>query len=267
MKIIIVDDELAALNTFLMHIVDDPDIEYKMFRSDPMASIRYVQSEKVDMAFLDINMPQINGIELAEKMTEACPGIKIVFISGEKQEDANIPESLLGHLYGYCHKPYDTDLLYRYIRARQAELGDSRVFIKTFGSFDLFVGGKAVRFSSAKSKELLALLVDRRGAHVTMSETLTMLWPDRNIDYSKRLYRDAVCRLRMTLKENGLQHLVSFYRAELVINCGAAECDLWRYLDSADRSSFTGEYLPSYDWSMETQTQLETTYAAGRGEE
>ena len=37
------------------------------------------------------------------------------------------------------------------------------IFIKTFGGFDVFVDGKQVHFSSEKAKEMLAVLVDKRG--------------------------------------------------------------------------------------------------------
>ena len=38
------------------------------------------------------------------------------------------------------------------------------IFIKTFGGFDVFVDGKQVHFSSEKAKEMLAVLVDKRGS-------------------------------------------------------------------------------------------------------
>ena len=42
-----------------------------------------------------------------------------------------------------------------------------RIVIRTFGYFDIFVDGETIPFSCKKAKELLALLVDRRGGFVT----------------------------------------------------------------------------------------------------
>ena len=47
---------------------------------------------------------------------------------------------------------------------------DSHIFIQTFCGFDVFIANQAVYFSSKKSKELLALLVSKRGGSVPLSE-------------------------------------------------------------------------------------------------
>ena len=41
------------------------------------------------------------------------------------------------------------------------------IFIKTFGGFDVFVNRERIYFSSEKAKEMLAILVDRRGSSVS----------------------------------------------------------------------------------------------------
>ena len=51
MKIIVVDDEMAALNTFLPNVVDSLNIECKMFMNSPRAALEYVRINKVDAAF------------------------------------------------------------------------------------------------------------------------------------------------------------------------------------------------------------------------
>lgn len=257
MKIVIVDDEISALSTFLNNVVDEPDIQPQMFQNDPFAALEYVRTNKVDAAFLDINMPKINGIELAEKMIEIDGGIKIIFITGFSQDEDDIARRIGENHGGYCYKPYDPQTLYRHLKTLQAAKNAQReVKIRTFGAFDVFVDGVPVRFTSAKSKELLALGIDRRGANLTMGDVIALLWPDKNADHAKRLWRDAVVRLRITLKNHGLLQLVEFYRAGLRVNPAAATCDYWDFLDTPQ--PYTGLYMgASYDWSTETQSYLE----------
>lgn len=50
------------------------------------------------------------------------------------------------------------------------------IFIKTFGGFDVFVDGKQVHFSSEKAKEMLAVLVDKRGSSVSLSQMAWLLY-------------------------------------------------------------------------------------------
>ena len=51
-----------------------------------------------------------------------------------------------------------------------------KVYVKTFDGFDLYSGGELVYFSSAKSKEFLAYLVDRKGKYATLSQLADTLF-------------------------------------------------------------------------------------------
>ncbi|MGI6108919.1 MAG: diguanylate cyclase, partial [Eubacteriaceae bacterium] len=55
-----------------------------------------------------------------------------------------------------------------------------RVYIRTFGYFDVFVNGTAIPFCHTKAKELLALLTDRRGGYLTSKEAISCLWENES---------------------------------------------------------------------------------------
>lgn len=256
MKILVVDDESAALSNFFAEIIDDADWDYKLMR-DPEAALSYAQKNTPDAAFLDIVMPKIGGVELAEKLIKLSPNISIVFISGYAQDEDAIRQRLGDNLKGFCYKPYDSDTLYRFLNLVESH-ALIRADIKTFGLFDVALHGKSIRFSCAKSKELLALLADKEGAHVPMDMSIAHLWPDKSIELAKRLYRDAVIRLKLTLKDVGLSDLVFFYRAELAINRARADCDLWQAKTTDDFSAYHSEYMTQYaDWSYAKQLDLD----------
>ncbi len=254
MKVIVVDDELSALNMFLPNVVDDMNIECKMFMNSPLSALEYVEKTKADVAFLDIKMPAMDGVELAEKMLAVNPNIKIVFISAYAKDEKAIVERLNGKVAGFCHKPYRADKLKSLLVSLAEGAGRPKLFLKTFDAFDLFVNGIPVDFSSKKSKELLALLTDARGSFVTMDTAVGNLWPDKNVELGKRLYRDAVCRLRLTLKEAGAEDLVIFERGRAVMNTEGVNCDMWEFLKSG--GVFSGRYMPQYDWSVVTESML-----------
>ncbi len=253
MKFIVVDDEIAALSTFLPNIVDCPDVECKMFMNDPYAALAYVESNETDAAFLDINMPQIDGVELAEKLIEARPHIKIVFISGYLKDEERLKEKFGENLAGCCYKPYDAELLRRLIASLSS--AEPALSLRMFDAFDLFANGRAVKFSSSKSKELLALLADANGGYVSMETAIEALWENKNADLGKRLYRDAVYRLRLTLKGVGAEKLVEFGRGCAVIDTARTSCDYWDFLKG--KGEFTGRYLPQYGWSVSRELFLE----------
>lgn len=253
----VVDDENDPLTNFLLQVVDT-GLDYRMFRDEPLSALEYVRDNQVNAAFLDINMPKINGVELAEKLIAINSAIKIVFISGYTQDEKLIKAKLGDNLTGFCYKPYTADRLLGFIKRISAEIGNGyKVYLRAFGTFELFVNDKAVKFSSTKSKELLALLTDKNGSYLTMTEAITYLWPDKNADLAKILYRDAVWRLKACLKACGLESLVVFSRAQLIINKKFAECDYWDFLAGECKNRYSGIYMPNYDWSLETQNKLD----------
>lgn len=248
------DDEVSALNNFLPMIADT-GFECCIFKDDPFAALEYVKNEKVDVAVLDVRMPKIDGITLAEKIIGIDGNIKIIIISGYSQNEDEIKRRIGGNLVGILYKPYDIAAFNKIIASVTLE---PKIFIKTFNGFDLFVNGKAVRFSSAKAKELLALLTDANGSYVQMETAVDYLWQNKDSEHGKNLYRDAVCRLRLTLQQNGIERLVRFERGRAIIDVERAECDYWNILKNG--GVFVARYLPQYEWAVDTEAMLSIKY-------
>lgn len=256
MVIIVVDDEIAALNTFVPVTADELDVECKMFMNEPRRALEYARNNRVDIAFLDIVMPAISGVDLAERLIKVRPEIKIVFISAYAQDEDAVRARLGDSLIGFCYKPYSAEKLSAIISSVGEGIKKPSVFLRTFDAFDLFVNGVAVNFSSSKAKELLAVLCDANGSWVAMDTAIDNMWSDRNAELGKRLYRDAVSRLRITLKSAGVENLVVFERARAKIDTALAKCDMWDFVRSGG-GVFSGRYLPQYGWSIVTESVLE----------
>ncbi|MDE6415042.1 MAG: response regulator [Anaeroplasmataceae bacterium] len=256
MKIIVVDDEIISLADFLVEVVNDIKIEYKFFLDNPLDTIEYVKSNEVFGAFLDINMPKINGVELAKKLIQAAPKLKIVFITAYTHDEKAIQEMLGPNLLGFCYKPFLAYDINCYIEQMYTSEENNKIKVITFGSFDVFVRRNVVRFSSFKSKELLALLITYNGKSLTMADAICHLWPDKPLDLAKSLYRDAVWRLRKVLKDYHIEEIIEFRRALLILNKKNIECDYWDYLEKKN-SLYFGQFLTSYDWSIEYQRFLD----------
>ena len=66
---IIIDDEVDALEALkyeVEHYCQQVEV-IKVF-SDPKEALNYLNSNKIDLVFLDIEMPGLNGFELLEKI-------------------------------------------------------------------------------------------------------------------------------------------------------------------------------------------------------
>ena len=194
-------------------------------------------------------------------MREISPDLVVIFITGYEQYTLDALKVKADY---YMTKPYDSrdikEVLERakLLSARQKK----RVYIRTFGRFDLFIDGKAVYFSNTKAKELLALCVDHRGGAVTIEEAADKLWEDRIYDSRvKNLYRKAVMQIRQILSEYGVEEIFSGNRGSCQIDILKVDCDYYELLkgnpDAAREWEITGNYLQEYSWAEETCARLE----------
>lgn len=134
------------------------------------------------------------------------------------------------------------------------------ILIRTFGCFDVFVRGRAIVFASPKEKELMALLVDRRGGTLCSDEACALLWPECNLDKRVRArYRKLSMNLKNTLEEADCSELLVSRRGVRNIDMDKATCDCYEFFRGnphfADK--YRGAYMLGYQWAQETRSQLD----------
>jgi len=77
LKCIVVDDDVTGIDVLSSYIQKVQDLELVSSFRDPLEALAFLESETCDIAFLDINMPGINGLQLA-KLVES-KDISIIF--------------------------------------------------------------------------------------------------------------------------------------------------------------------------------------------
>ena len=133
------------------------------------------------------------------------------------------------------------------------------VSIRTFGYFDVFVGDNPIAFRNKKSKELLALLVDRKGGYVTSEEAISFLWEDEPVNaLTLARYRKVALRLKSSLEEYGISEIVEAVDGKRRIVMDKVECDLYQYISGKEEYAqlFKGSYLTNYSWGEMTLGEL-----------
>ena len=133
------------------------------------------------------------------------------------------------------------------------------VVIRTFGYFDVFVGDTPIAFRNKKSKELFALLVDRKGGFVTSEEAIGFLWEDEPVTpQTLSRYRKVALRLKNTLEEYGIPYVVEAVDGKRRIVLDKVQCDLYQYLSGKEEYAqlFKGSYLTNYSWGETTLGEL-----------
>ncbi|MBR3555048.1 MAG: response regulator [Oscillospiraceae bacterium] len=249
MRTIVVDDERLLLKRFLRLCEGIPDLHVVGQFESAAEALEYVKANPVELAFLDIEIPITDGIELAKQLRDIRPDILIVFVTAYDKYiwDSN----QIGGDY-YVIKPYTRETLemvmdrIRLISHRQRK----QLYIQTFGRFVVFRDGKIVPLTG-KAKEILALIVTQRGREISNEEIYNIIWEGRfysNANMS--VFHNALRRLRNSLKKNQVEELLISSPRGQMVDTSMFDCDYYAWQDKnvEQRDQFRGEFLSEYSW-------------------
>lgn len=251
-KVVCVDDEMLVLKQIMSLCERCGRIDETVGFTDSAGALEHIAANKTDIALVDINMPDTDGLALAVRIREISPDTAIVFVTGYSEYAV---EAFRLHASGYLMKPVDKDEFdaeINYALTNRNFYLDAHITAHTFGDFDLFVDGRIVLFGRSKSKELLAYLIEKRGISVTRGQAFAALYEDREYDRSMQKQFDNVIRnLRDVLKQYGADEIFVLERGSMRIRPELIDCDMYRLLngDAGAVNAYYGEYMNQYSWS------------------
>ncbi len=257
MTVIAVDDEKGALYITASAIRRaEPNAELWEFLR-PSDALAFAETHVVDVAFLDIKMPEMTGVELARRLKILNPKINIIFATAYSQYGL---DAMKMHASGYLLKPLRVESVKRELEELRYGppplLGIRAV---TFGQFDLLKDGVPVRFPRSKAKELLAYLIDRNGGGVNKKELYGILFEDRPYDSAGKDYMSKIIRsLTDALKAANVEEVLIRRHNYYAVDKSRFSCDLYEYYDGLPRAinAFHGEYMAQYGWGEFTLSEL-----------
>ncbi len=260
MKVVCVDDEKHILqHTISLCEKLSRFTEIKGFLRSEEA-LAWLKNHKADLAILDINMPDMNGLVLAAKIKEKYPDTAIIFLTSYAQYAV---EAFQIHVSGYLLKPVTLEQLSKEVNFALSEhfsCETAHIFVRTFGNFDLLIDGNIVNFSRSKSKELLAYLVDRQGSFISRTQAASALWEGQQYDRPIQKQLDVIIRsMRSTLKEYDVDEIVEIKNAKLRIIPELLDCDMYRFLDGDIDAvnAYHGEYMNEYSWASPREAYID----------
>lgn len=259
MKAICVDDEAILLRVLTKAVEQSPDIDEVASFSTGKEAIEYAQSNHIDIAFLDIQIHGMNGIELAVELRKVYPKLPVVFCTGYADYAL---DAFKIHANGYLTKPIYADDVQEQINNIKETMGidtENKLTIQCFGNFEVYYKGEPVEFKRKKSKELLAYLVDRKGATVSVGQIASALWEDELDEKSLKNYLYQVQHnLKQVLSEIGLGDVLIKNSSGYAVDTKLLDCDYYKYLE--DNTSLQklshNEYMYQYSWAEETNAEL-----------
>ncbi|MBO4893664.1 MAG: response regulator [Clostridia bacterium] len=261
MKILIVDDE-EYLREDLRDALErvSPGNEYS-FAAEYGEAVKLVRSTPFDIAFLDIQMPGKNGLELAQMIKKERPQMNIVMVTAYSKYAL---DALRLFVSGYLLKPVmDKDLRETLENLRNPIEKSPRVKrlkVKCFGNFEVFSDGKPVVFRRQREKEMLAYLICLKGASAGRSEICATVF-DESFTPEKAVlnFKTISSSLRKDLTRLGFENILIHNSNSYAVDTSLLDCDYYNYLTGVvdESDSFRGEFMNQYSWAEEYIYMLE----------
>ncbi|MFC4403423.1 response regulator [Gracilibacillus xinjiangensis] len=212
-KAILIDDERLALNR-LKKILENDEFLVEIIGTfqQSMDAIEYVKETPPDIVFLDIHMPGVNGLEIANKIQEHNANIQIVFVTGY---DRYAIEAFELFALDYILKPIQKPRLKKTIdRMRKmkvtnqgAVLTNEQITLSCFHEISFVFNNEEIpiKWRTKKALELFAYLLQQRDKFVPKDLLIDMFWPDFSIEKASQQLYTTIYHIRNALKKANIR--------------------------------------------------------------
>lgn len=184
-KVLVADDELPARGELKYQLSAMPNINVIGECANGKEVIAFLETHpQVDLLFLDIEMPIMNGLDAAKKIMHMNHSVKIVFATGYSQFALQAFEL---EAFDYILKPYDEERIAKTIQRlsdsiTQRESGEAPgEIITTSSKISLQTGSDTIMLTPAKEIILIS----------TEKSDNTLFYTTEGIIRSKMTLRDA----------------------------------------------------------------------------
>lgn len=121
MRCIIVEDEFPSREELKYFIKEFSGIEVAMEFEEPLGALKYLQENQVEIIFLDINMPNLDGMSLGKLISKFSQKPEIVFITAYCDHAV---EAFDIQAFDYILKPYSEERIVSTLQRLEAKRGN-----------------------------------------------------------------------------------------------------------------------------------------------
>lgn len=218
MKAIIVDDERLALKKMekLLQEQAEAGIKLELIGAfqDPYSAIAVTESQMPHLAFLDIEMPEINGFELAERLLQIQPHLQIIFVTAYQEYAVKAFEvNAIDYLLKPVHHGRLAKTLQRVIESSskmvvnnsQTTRNQAKLCcLQSLHYLDQNGAQQYFPWKTLKAPELFAYLVHYRDKTISKQLLIDLLWPEYDAERATTQLHTAIYQIRKIIKTAGL---------------------------------------------------------------
>ncbi|QQE77603.1 response regulator [Alicyclobacillus sp. SO9] len=275
-RAIVVDDEPLAVQKLVNLLHATSVVEVVGTFVYPADLIAAIPSIEADVFFLDIEMPETDGLALADHVFSLVPGAQIVFVTAYDQYAI---EAFELNALDYLLKPVRRERLQKTVGritiGQKSHAKTERIKVICLGGFKVLNDTNAARnfrWRTSKAQELFAFLVHCRGQAVSRQAILDSVWSHLDGDRAVTHFHTTLYYLRKNLHDAGYDALVHHENGMYWMDIDGIECDYYEtdqlMLETVDKNRrmevskkllnlYKGGYLERTGWSWAEPTRHE----------
>lgn len=154
-KVFIVDDHYMVIEGIRSLLQNEKDIEWMGHATNATSCLAFLKQQAPDVILMDVNLPDINGIDLCKQVKEKYPGVFVLGLSTFNQF-AIIRDMMENGASGYVIKNADKEELMSAIQVA----AKGQLYLSNEASVTLKESDKNIPIITRREKEILQLIAD-----------------------------------------------------------------------------------------------------------
>ncbi|AIQ32948.1 MULTISPECIES: response regulator [unclassified Paenibacillus] len=293
MKAILIDDEKPALQHLERLLLKDGRLEITGKYTSARRGLEHLEQEKADIVFLDIGMPEMNGLEAGEYIAGLDRSTRIVYITAYSEYAI---EAFELNAADYLLKPVTSQRLSKTLERLEVRIEQNEARVETLPEpaaavkqlsilcfkrlefMDSTEPGRKMQWRTSKAQEVFALLLHNRGQWILKDTIVDWVWPDFQPEKAVTNLHTTVYHIRKLLKAWDMDVQVEFSQERYRLTKENVLLDLEEFeqgycstsVESEEEwvrreavlSLYRGDYLEEhhYDWAETRRKELQVRF-------
>ncbi len=283
LRAIAIDNDPVDLNRVEELLQRERNVELCGKYKELKKALMQIRNEKIDIVFMEIEIPEMNGIEFAKRLIREGIDIEIVYVTKHKEYAL---KAFGIHAAGYIIKSLriaDTqsqiaDIIKRIEKRHDTnEKGKRKIIVKCLGEFLCYTEDKQkhyIKWRTAKAEELFAMLVHYRGKPIERDIVIDSLWPEMEIKRAANNLYTTSYYIRKALYGEGMEDVFVKEGSLYWIDTKMVDSDIYNFGDlmkdnaiKEDRLKkieqiYKGMYMgnKTYEWAKSAAMRMESEF-------
>ncbi|MCV6607287.1 MAG: response regulator [Campylobacterales bacterium] len=181
---------------------------------DGQKALILFKEKKPDGVILDINMPQISGIELTKKIKKIAPKTPVILLTSRSDKET-LKEAIELQLLTYLEKPVKRDDIKNALEKLSKKLHDKDLIKlwKNLTNFNytwniknktLYSNSEQIKLTK-KETLLLTLFIEKKSV-CTYQDIYEYVWQDDDKEYNESTIKTLLSTLKLKLPKNAIKN-------------------------------------------------------------